>query len=46
MMKNKYDTNKYIDTYMSLAQDGMFKKMSAKKGIKQFGEQSFAAMFK
>ena len=31
---------------MSLANDVMFTKMSEKKGIKKFGEQEVAAMFK
>ena len=31
---------------MSLAHDFMFTKMSAKKGIKQFGELAVADMFK
>ena len=31
MMKNKYDASKDIDTYMSLAHDVMFTKMSEKR---------------
>ena len=45
-MKDKYDTSKYIYTYMSLANDVMFTQMSAKKGIKKFGELAVASMFK
>ena len=37
MIEEKYDTSKDIDTYISLAHDVMFTKMSAKKGIKNFG---------
>ena len=40
MMKEKYDTSKDIDTEMPLAYDVMFTQMSAKKGIKQFGERA------
>ena len=32
-MKDKYDTSKEIDTYMSLAHDVMFTQMSEKKRI-------------
>ena len=45
-MKEKYGTNKDIDSYMSRAHDAMFTQMSAKKGIENFGEISVAAMFK
>ena len=46
MMKDKYDTSKYIDTYMHIAHDAVFTKMSEKNGIKKFGEQAVAYMFK
>ena len=45
-MKEKYDTGDDIDTYMYLAHNVMFTQISAKKGIKQFGEQEVVAMFK
>ena len=45
-MKEKYGTNKDIDSYMSRAHDAMFTQMSAKKGIKKFGKQSIVDMFK
>ena len=34
MIKNKYDTSKDIDKYMSLAHDLIFTLMSSKNGIK------------
>ena len=46
MTKEKYDINKDMDTYYSLACDVMFTQMNAKKGIKLFGERAVAAMFK
>ena len=36
-MKEKYDTSKDIDKYMSLAHDVTVTQMSEKKGIKKFG---------
>ena len=36
VMKQKYDTSKDIDIYMSLEKYVMFTQMSSKKGIKQF----------
>ena len=36
MTKQKYDTIKDIDTYMSLAYDIIFTQMSAKKGDQMF----------
>ena len=46
MMKEKYDINHDMDSYQSIAHDVMFTQMSAKKGIKLFGETAVAAMFK
>ena len=45
-MKEKYDTRKNIDTYMSLAHNFMCTQISAKQGIKQFGERAIVSMFK
>ena len=45
-MKENYDTSKDIATYMSLAHDVMFTKISSTKGIKQFVKRAVAAMFK
>ena len=44
--KKKYDTSKETDTHISLAHDVMLTQISSKKGIKQFGEQSVADIFK
>ena len=38
MMKEKYDTSKDFDIYMSLAHDVIVTQMSSKRGINQFGE--------
>jgi hypothetical protein len=46
MMKEKYDINHDMDSYQSIAHNVMFTQMSAKKGIKLFGESAVAAMFK
>ena len=46
MTKDKYDTSKDIDTYMTLANYFMFTQISSKKGIEKFGELSVAEMFK
>ena len=46
MTKKKYGTRHYIHTYIYLAHDVMFKKISEKKGIKKFGERAVAVMFK
>ena len=46
MMKEKFDTRKDIDTYISLANDVMFTQISAKNGTKQFGERAVADMSK
>ena len=46
MMKQKYDTSKGIDTYMSLEHDVTFTQIPVKRPIKQFGEQAVADMFK
>jgi hypothetical protein len=46
MMKEKYDIHQDMDSYQSVAHDVMFTQMSAKKGIKLFGETAVAAMFK
>jgi hypothetical protein len=46
MVKENYDINQDMDSYMSLATKVMFTQMNAKKGIKRFGERAIAAMFK
>ena len=45
-MKEKYDTSRYIDTYISISREVMFTYILSKNGIKKFGERSVADIFK
>ena len=46
LMKEQNQDKHNVTSYMKMATDVMFNKMNSKAGIKKFGEQTIAAVFK